>query len=125
MALGIGLWCSPAAGIEPPRIALDAERGQPLRQRLLAVPSPPSSRDQWLRLLPASLAIPDLYAVDVGEREPPRFAAPLDETGYGAINVLPAPLRRGRALSLGYLTETPPLAGDSRWRLRLSFEVRF
>lgn len=82
-------------------------------------------RDQWLRLLPGSLAIPDLYAVDVGAREPRRFAMPLDETGWGTINLLPAPIRRGRALSLGYLTETPPLAGDAQWRLRLSFEMKF
>jgi hypothetical protein len=101
-----------------------------LEMRLNAgVSEPPGAfRDRAraaLGFLPASLTIPDLYVVDVAEREPRRFAAPLDRTTYGSFNLLPARLSGGRSLSAKYSTESPPAFGESQMLLRLVFEVKF
>jgi hypothetical protein len=65
-------------------------------------------RGTFLSLLPASLTIPDLYAVDVAEREPHRFAEPVDRTTYGKFSLLPARFAAGgtRSLSVAYATES-------------------
>jgi hypothetical protein len=83
-------------------------------------------RSTFLSLLPASLTIPDLYAVDVGEREPHRFAAPVDRTTYGSFNLLPARFAQGgRALSVAYASESPPALRDTSSLVRIQFELEF
>jgi hypothetical protein len=77
-----------------------------------------------LGLLPEALRVPDLYAVDVTEREPRRFAEPLDRMTYASFNLLPRRFSRG-TLSLMYATESLPALGDTRRLVGLAFEVDF
>ena len=86
-----------------------------------------SGRRALFSLLPASLTIPDAYAVDVGEREPHRFASPVNRTDYGSFKLLPERLiGEGRSLSIGYSTESLPASfGGSSWLVRLRFAVTF
>ncbi len=87
---------------------------------------PAVRRTPWRpSFLPASFAIPDLYAVDPGDRDPPVFAAPVDGTRYGALNLLPRRMGRLRALSLVYERESLPGPGDSSSLIRLELEVGF
>src|SRR5262245_40356270 len=89
-------------------------------------PSGIRGRGTFLSLLPASLTIPDLYALDVAEREPYRFAAPVDRKSYGSFNLLPARFAgRTRALSLSYATESLPALRDSSSLVRIWFELEF
>jgi len=90
-------------------------------------PSGIRGRGRFLSLLPASLTIPDLYAVDVAEREPHRFAEPVDRTTYGKFNLLPARFADGgtRSLSVAYATESLPALRDSSSLVRISFELEF
>ena len=83
-------------------------------------------RSTFLSLLPASLTIPDLYAVDVAEREPQGFATPVERKSYGSFNLLPARFAGdSRSLSVGYATESPPAMRDTSSLLRVWFELRF
>src|SRR5262245_57825279 len=58
--------------------------------------------------LPRALAIPDLYAIDLGDRPAREFAAPVDSTKYASFNLLPRRFSRGKSLSLGFATESLP-----------------
>src|SRR6516162_2187159 len=60
-----------------------------------------------LGLLPSALHVPDRYAVDVADRDPARFAAPIDRTTYASFNLLPRRLS-SRSLSILYATEGVP-----------------
>jgi hypothetical protein len=94
--------------------------------RLAGAPSGIRGRSTFLSLLPASLTIPDLYAVDVAEREPHRFAEPVDRKTYGSFNLLPARWAgRTRALSVAYATESLPALRDSSSLVRIWFELEF
>lgn len=75
--------------------------------------------------LPSNLTIPDLYAVDVADRDAPRFAAPIDRDTYLRLNLLPARFSDGKALSVIYDTETLPALGDNRRLLRLELKLKF
>jgi hypothetical protein len=75
--------------------------------------------------LPRALTIPDLYAVDVGDRDPARFAEPVDRTTYLKLNLLPPSLAHGRTLSVVYDTESLPALGDTSRLLRLELKIRF
>jgi hypothetical protein len=89
-------------------------------------PSGIRGRGTFLSLLPESLTIPDLYAVDVAEREPHRFAAPVDRTTYGKFSLLPPRFAGGtRSLSVSYATESLPALRDSSSLVRFSFELEF
>lgn len=74
------------------------------------------------RMLPDSLHIPDLYALDV-ERDPPRFADPVDRDKLVSFDLLPRPVRGGM-LSLSYDDESTRI-GESSKLFRLVFELRF
>lgn len=74
------------------------------------------------RLLPDSLHIPDLYALDV-DRDPPRFADPVDRDKLVSFDLLPRPVR-GAMLSLSYDDESTRI-GESSKLFRLVFELRF
>jgi len=76
--------------------------------------------------LPRALAIPDLYAIDSGERPVREFAAPVDRTKYASFNVLPHRFSQGKALSLGYATESLPTAlGGTSSLISISLEIEF
>jgi hypothetical protein len=118
---------------EPPvHLLVPALTGMALGRSVLTLQSAdpaghPSGRRALFSLLPASLTIPDAYGIDVGEREPYRFASPVDRTDYGSFKLLPEGLiGEGRSLSIGYATETLPASfGDSSWLVRLRFAVTF
>src|SRR5262245_47528742 len=89
-------------------------------------PSGIRGRGTFLSLLPESLTIPDLYSVDMAEREPHQFAAPVDRKTYGKFNLLPARFAGGaRSLSVSYATESLPALRDTSSLLRISFELEF
>jgi hypothetical protein len=75
--------------------------------------------------IPGFISIPDLYAVDVADREARRFAEPVDRSKKAALDLLPRSLSTGRALSLIYDTESLPAFRDSSRLLRLELEVDF
>jgi hypothetical protein len=75
--------------------------------------------------IPSFLTIPDLYAVDVTDRDPKRFAAPVDRNKMLSLNLLPRSLSVDRSLSVMYDTENVPALRDSSRLLRLEFEVDF
>src|SRR5262245_16830265 len=77
------------------------------------------------KFIPSFLSIPDLYAVDVTERDPPQFAAPVDRSKMLSLNLLPRSLSRDRSLSVVYDTESLPAFHDTSRLLRLEFEVDF
>jgi len=87
--------------------------------------APRLSGRQVLRYLPSLLTVPDLYAVDVAEREPHRFAAPVDRTTYLSFNLLPSRLLGGSSLSLSYATESLPAMRETGRLLRLKFQCEF
>jgi hypothetical protein len=75
--------------------------------------------------IPSFLTVPDLYAVDVTDRDPKRFAAPVDRSKMLSLNLLPRSLSVDRSLSVVYDTESLPALRDSSRLLRLEFEVDF
>jgi len=75
--------------------------------------------------IPSFLTIPDLYAVDVSDRDPRRFAAPVDRNKLLSLNLLPKSLSVDRSLSVVYETESLPALSNTSRLLRLQFEVDF
>jgi hypothetical protein len=75
--------------------------------------------------IPSFLSIPDLYSVDVTDRDPPRFAAPVDSAKMLSLNLLPKSLSVNRSLSVVYDTESVPAFRETSRLLRLEFEVDF
>jgi len=75
--------------------------------------------------IPSFLSIPDLYSVDVTDRDPPGFAAPVDTSKMLSLNLLPKSLSVNRSLSVVYDTESLPAFRDTSRLLRLEFEVDF
>jgi hypothetical protein len=75
--------------------------------------------------IPSFLSIPDLYSVDVTDRDPPRFAAPVDTSKMLSLNLLPKSLSVNRSLSVVYDTESLPAFRDTSRVLKLEFEVDF
>ena len=123
---------TPARDEPPVHLLVPALTGMALGRSVLTLQSADpaghvSGRRALLSLLPASLTIPDAYAVDVGEREPQRFASPVDRTDYGSFKLLPARLiGEGRSVSIGYSTESLPASfRGSSWLVRLRFAVTF
>ena len=78
-----------------------------------------------LGLLPSALRVPDVYAVDVADRDPARFAAPIDRTTYLSFNLLPRRLSVGRSLSILYATEGAPAMRKTSPLFGLKFSVDF
>ena len=78
-----------------------------------------------LSFLPSALRVPDLYAVDVADRDPARFAAPIDRTTYLSFNLLPRRLSVGRSLSILYATEGAPAMRKTSPLFGLKFSVDF
>ena len=78
-----------------------------------------------LGFLPAGLRIPDLYIVDVAERDAARFAAPIDQTTYLSFNLLPRGLSDDRSLSVLYATEGVPAMRHTSALVGLRFSVDF
>jgi hypothetical protein len=94
-----------------------AEREQnPIRA---TVNSPPAAR---LSFLPTRLRIPDLYAIEL-ERDPARFAAPIDADTMVAFDLWNA-RPKGPRVSVAYDTESP-LIGESSDVLRFEVEIGF
>jgi hypothetical protein len=71
------------------------------------------------------LRVPDLYTVDVTERDPPRFAEPIGRMTYVSFNLLPRRLSDGRSLSLQYATEDVPAMRRMGALIGLRFTVNF
>ena len=78
-----------------------------------------------LGFLPPALRVPDLYAVDVAERDPARFAAPIDRTTYLSFNLLPRGLSASQSLSILYATEGVPAMRKTSALFGLRFAVDF
>lgn len=78
-----------------------------------------------LGILPAALRVPDLYLVDVTERDPAPFAAPLDRTTYASFNLLPRRFAQGRSLSVVYATEGARALRDTSTLFGLKLSVDF
>jgi len=77
-----------------------------------------------LSLLPSALHVPDRYAMDVTDRDPARFAAPIDRTTYASFNLLPRRFS-GRSLSLLYATEGVPAMRKTSPLFGLKLSVDF
>lgn len=78
-----------------------------------------------LGLLPAALRVPDLYVVNITERDPAPFAAPLDRTTYASFNLLPRRFSQGRSLSVLYATEGVPALRATSTLFGLNFSLDF
>jgi hypothetical protein len=80
-----------------------------------------------LGFLPAALRVPDRYVVDVAERAPAGFAAPIDHTTYLAFNLLPGRLSRAGSLSvsLTYATEGVRALRETSRLVGLNLGVEF
>lgn len=76
-----------------------------------------------LGFLPAALRVPDLYVLDVAERDPAPFAAPLDRTTYASFNLLPRRFSHGRSLSVLYATEGVRALRNTSTLFGLKFSV--
>jgi hypothetical protein len=77
-----------------------------------------------LGLLPSALHVPDRYAVDVTDRDPARFAAPIDRTTYASFNLLPSRFS-SRSLYILYATEGVPAMRKTSPLFGLKFSVDF
>ncbi len=73
-------------------------------------------------MLPESLHIPDTYAIDF-DRDPPRFAKPVDRRKLVSLDLLPRPVR-GTMLSLSYDGESARIGSGSKL-FRVVLEMRF
>lgn len=73
-------------------------------------------------MLPKSLHIPDGYEIDF-DRDPPRFADPVDRDQRVSLDLLPRPVR-GAMVKFSYDEESAPL-GDGADLLRVVIERRF
>src|SRR5262249_28850379 len=71
------------------------------------------------------LRVPDRYIVDVADRAPAPFAAPVDRTTYAAFNLLPRRFSGGRSLSILYATEGVRALRDTSRLFGLRFSVDF
>jgi hypothetical protein len=78
-----------------------------------------------LSFLPAALRVPDLYVLDITDRDPPPFAAPLDRTTYASFNLLPRRYSQGRSLSVLYATEGVPALRNTSTLFGLKFSLEF
>lgn len=91
-----------------------------------AVPmGPPAvmSRPSWIeRLIPRRLLIPDGFAIDV-TRDPPRFAAPVDEDTVVGLQLFARP-ESGLSAHLLYQEEDRTLGSDGDL-IQLRIEFRF
>ncbi len=75
-----------------------------------------------LGFIPSAIRIPDLYAIDVAERDPRRYAEPVDRDNQVALNLLPR-RHRGMMLKLSYDTEELPIGdGWDLFRVVIQFE---
>ena len=86
----------------------------------LATPAPTRENGGHL---PRRLRIPDGYAVDI-ERDPPRFASPVDRDRIVGFDVLQRP-RRGMTASLNYDEERRGPFPGSGEVVRFVVELRF
>jgi hypothetical protein len=133
----LGILHSDVATAEGPRVdlILPLIATLTLGQSVLAVAGGGATADRLAPLgqtvprepgfIPGFISIPDLYAVDVAEREAPRFAEPVDRSKKAALNLLPRSLSAGRSLSVIYDTESLPAFRDSSRLLRLDLELDF
>jgi hypothetical protein len=80
-----------------------------------APPPPPS-------FIPKRIHIPDLYKIDC-DRDPPRFAEPVDNDRMVALEFISAAAWRP-SVSFTYDTESAPI-GDTSKRVSLRFELPF
>src|SRR5262249_54774461 len=118
---------APPVQLAPPPITTPAFRPSIIPGRLEA-DGPGPFRVQAraaLGFLPAGLRVPDRYVVDVAERDPAPFAAPLDRTTYAAFNLLPRRFSDGRSLSILYATEGVRALRDTSTLFGLRFSVDF
>lgn len=104
--------------VERPARAPIATGTEPRRWRGPAPGAPPPPPE----FIPKRIHIPDLYAVDF-ERDPPRFAEPVDADRMVALELVPA-ARRRPGFSLVYDTESLPI-GDSSDRVSVRFQLPF
>jgi hypothetical protein len=86
------------------------------RGNAAGVPPPPPT------FIPKRIHIPDLYKIDV-DRDPPRFAEPVDNDRMVALEFISAAAWRP-SVSFTYDTESAPI-GDSSKRVSLRLELPF
>ena len=103
---------------------------RPARAGAPATPSDASSR--WRggtagapppSFIPKRIHIPDLYRIDVGDRDVPRFAEPVDNDRQVALEFISAAGPRP-SMSFTYDTESLPI-GESSRRVSVRFELPF
>jgi len=102
--------------------------GQSIMQAHIDDAGPGTFRDRAravLGFLPAGLRVPDRYIVDVADRDPAPFAAPVDRTTYAAFNLLPRRFSERRSLSVLYATEGVRALRDTSRLFGLRFSVDF
>jgi hypothetical protein len=104
--------------VERPARAAVVQADMPPRWRGPAPGAPPPPPE----FIPKRIHIPDLYAVDF-ERDPPRFAEPVDGDRMVALEFVP-PGRRRPSVSFVYDTESLPI-GESSDRVSVQFELLF
>ena len=76
-----------------------------------------------LSIIPPGMHIPDLYAIQY-DRDPARFAQPIDNDRLVSLDLLPRP-HRGWMPSLAYDDESPQVLGRSSTVIRLTIEYDF
>src|SRR5262249_23156826 len=88
-------------------------------QAMSAANAPPSGS---FSIIPPHMHIPDLYALD-DDRDPARFAEPLDNDRLFSIDLMPHP-QKGWIAYLVYDSETPQVLGKSSSfvRIRLGYD---
>src|SRR5262245_28816683 len=74
-------------------------------------------------IIPPHMHIPDLYALD-DDRDPARFAEPLDNDRLFSIDLMPHP-QKGWMAYLVYDSESPQVLGKSSSIVRIRFEYDF
>src|SRR5262249_11032058 len=129
----IALRGSAGAGVAPPvelvlPVITSLAFGHSIMQAHIDAAGPGTFRDRArapLGFLPAGLRVPDRYVVDVAERDPAPFAAPLDRTTYAAFDLLPRRFSDGRSLSILYATEGVRALRDTSTLFGLRFSVDF
>ena len=82
-----------------------------------------NAQHQQLSIIPPHMHIPDMYAVD-DNRDPARFAEPLDRDRMASFDLLPH-AARGWMPSLIFDDESPQTLGHGSNLFRISFEYDF
>ena len=123
VAIVLVVSAAPARGGSDTVLVLPLARALALVTEERASPNArPDTASRFRALIPKRIHIPDLYRID-DERDPPRFAEPVDNDKMVALELVPAaPIHP--SVSFRFDKESLPL-GDSSNRLSVEFGFDF